>query len=208
MHRSSAVKTFSGYHRLIRVDPFGRGRLVSPVTQSIHLMETEVAGYLEDFINDADEELARLFQPDAYAELVRRVMRIEAQSAQAAQAAHCGDADTRATWFTLVYKSIGTALKAHRLKSTLTGQVQTLRAKLEEKERLKKATSVSIGITDVVSSIDPFAVMYLIRYGQPKDGIYDPQKFAELTKYTETVPEDEWVFAPAATAAATTASDV
>jgi hypothetical protein len=166
-------------------------------------MEEEVTGYLEDFINDADEELARLFQPDAYAELVRRVMRIEAQSAQAA---HC-DTDTRATWFTLVYKSIGTALKAHRLKSTLTGQVQTLRAQLEEKERLKKATSVSIGITDVVSSIDPFAVMYLIRYGQPKDGIYDPQKFAELTKYTETVPEDEWVFAPVV-AATTATTDV
>ena len=147
-----------------------------------HLIEHEICHYMNAFVNDNENIISYLFRKDNYDDLICRINELQEKQ----------ESDTHEKCLSLVYKSIAVAQKAYQIKNNLSQQVKTLTDKLNEKRKNASYTNIEITTPHIEYELDMFVVQYIIRYGMPTNGIFDPEKYALLKKELENKPTKEW----------------
>jgi len=155
----------------------------APATEEYdHLIEHEVCHYMNAFVNDNENIISYLFRKENYDDLICRINELQEQQ----------ESETHDQCFSLVYKSIAVAQKAYQIKTDLSQQVKSLKDKLDAKHNNATYTQIEITTPHIEYKMDMFVVQYIIRYGMPNKGIFDPQKYAALKKELDDKPMTEW----------------
>lgn len=136
-----------------------------------------VYGYLNAYVNDDRAVLGPLFRKEGFEVAVKQIDDVAQQCAAEGNEAHNSAVE-------LASKAVSVAQKAHLTRRSLEEKVEALKRQLEQKIGAQQQTSISVGL-HVVTELDAFYIRYVLMFGVPPCGIYDPTDYSTVKRLIE-----------------------